>query len=196
VIVGPSRLPIAKSPHFFTMLSKFSVGRLYFPTQITNCSSFFNALRSSSLTVSPQSLQHVLYRVASLCPLFSTSFSESVLHEGEAKKQPFIEPLSHKSEVVKEGEHGDYKDITRVRQLIFDVLKVLEEQNFGKKTLEPDEVTGQIILLVKNLDPSLSRKIIIETLKKTLTNNDSVMLSFHKLTGGHIATDTWGREGD
>src|SRR5450759_2401375 len=55
------------------MLSKFSVGRFYFPTQITNCSSFFNALRSSSLTVSPQSLQHVLYRVASLCPIFTTS---------------------------------------------------------------------------------------------------------------------------
>jgi hypothetical protein len=74
-----------------------------------------------------------------------------------------------------EGEHGEHFNIPHVRELIFDVLNVIEQQNISKKgesPMETEQLTEEIITLVRTVDPNLSRMVTVETLRKTMTNRD------------------------
>jgi hypothetical protein len=88
---------------------------------------------------------------------------------------------------VKGDELSEENDIPHVRDVILDVLNVLEKQHHGSMPFEPERLLSAIVTTACTIEPNLSRLLTVETLQKTMTNNDNFMSRLDRLTAGSMS---------
>jgi len=122
----------------------------------------------------------------SIDPLIFGSVYKVLSHEGGAENSPFIEPLSHDSDLVKGDERSEENDIPHIRDVILDVLNVLEKQHHGSMPLTARALMSAIITTACTIEPNLSRSLTVKTLQKLMTDA-KFMSRLDRLTAGRMS---------
>jgi P4 family phage/plasmid primase-like protien len=122
----------------------------------------------------------------SLKGAFWESFHEYLLHEGEVKKQGSKQPNSHNLN-EDNGDHREHlSEIERVRNVIFDVLMVIEERHRGQK-IDPNGLVESIVNTANTVDDKLELTVIKNYFISLLRNDRDFLARLERLTGGRFS---------
>ncbi len=117
--------------------------------------------------------------------------NEPMSHDEESEDKPRLNEGAQAEHapvetVVREGENGEHYDIPRVRELILNVLTVIEQQNIGI-SMEVERLMSAIVTTVCTIEPNLSRLLTVETLQKMMIDRD-FLSRLDNLTSGSMST--------